>query len=55
MKAWRFHSEDDWRLDDIEEDASINSDQAVRERKALLRAKDKLRKGRRKGENPWDP
>ncbi len=43
------------RLDDIEEDASTNPDQAERERKALLQAKDKLRKGRRKRENPWDP
>ncbi len=43
------------RLDDIEEDASINPDQTNRERKALLQAKDKLRKGRRKRENPWDP
>ncbi len=43
------------RLGDIEEDASINPDQADRERKALLQAKDKLRKGRRKRENPWDP
>ncbi len=43
------------RLDDIDEDASINPDQADRERKALLQAKDKLRKGRRKRENPWDP
>ena len=45
----------DRRLGDIEEDASINPDQADRERKALLQAKDKLRKGRRKRENPWDP
>ncbi|MCH8851178.1 MAG: hypothetical protein IID41_00835 [Planctomycetes bacterium] len=43
------------RLEDIEEDASINPDQTNRERKALLRAKDKLRKGLRKRENPWDP
>ena len=43
------------RLEDIEEDASINPDQTDRERKALLRAKDKLRKGLRKRENPWDP
>ncbi len=43
------------RLDDIEEDVSINPDEADRERKALLQAKDKLRKGRRKRENPWDP
>ncbi len=45
----------DRRLDDIKEDASVNPDQADRERKALLQAKDKLRKGRRKRENPWDP
>ncbi len=43
------------RLDDIEEDASINPDQADRERKALLQALDKLKKGRRKRANPWDP
>ncbi len=43
------------RLDDIEENASINPDQADRERKALLQAQDKLKKGRRKRENPWDP
>ncbi len=43
------------RLDDLEEDASINPDQADRERKALLQAKDKLRKGRRKRANPWGP
>lgn len=43
------------RLDDIEDDASINPDEADRELKALLQAKDKLRKGRRKRENPWDP
>lgn len=45
----------DRRLDDIEENTSINPDQADRERKALLQAKEKLRKGRRKRENPWDP
>ena len=45
----------DRRLDEIEEDASTKPDQADHERKALLQAKDDLRKGRRERENPWDP